>query len=425
MERRLAADVVGYSRLMGADETGTLAALRELRAEVFDPTIAKHNGRIVKLMGDGALVEFASVVDAVTCGWEVQQELSRRNAGVPEESRLELRIGINLGDVMIDGDDLYGDGVNIAARLEGIAEPGGICVSDAVAQQARGKVSLGFEDRGEQALKNIDTPIRIWRVTEEVIARARTRSRRPSLALWYGIAAALLVLVAGGWWALKETLAPTASAAIDADEVLTIKGPAIAALPFENLSGDTEQDVFARGMTEQLAAALTRFKGVRILSRRATAKFANDMQAIHREMGADDVLEGSFRRDAAGIRLTAILTKAETGAQIWTESFGADLSPSTIVDVQDELAGKIAGAIAGDFFRCHPPRPCIRPKDPPDRQSGSLRIVFWPSAHGFLPRRFGTSTDACCRRSKVIRRMQRHGAIFLAFIHLPTRKDFN
>ena len=349
VERRLAAilaaDVVGYSRLMGADEAGVLSALRALRAEVFDPAISRHNGRIVKLMGDGTLVEFGSVVDAVTCAVEVQAALKDRNAGLAQDERLELRIGINLGDVMVEGDDLYGDGVNVASRLEGLADPGGICVSEDVVRQASGKVGAGFEDLGEQHLKNIETPVRAFRVVEKGADTAVTSTSTRKRTRWPMAAAAVLAVAAltgAGWYALAPSDAP----AINVDEVLTIKGPAIAALPFENLSGSAEQDLFARGMTEQVVAALTRFKGVRVLSRRASAKYADDLAALQRELGADYLLEGSIRRDAEKVRVTALLTDVEDGAQIWTGNFEADQTPANIVDVQDRLAGKIAGAIA-------------------------------------------------------------------------------
>jgi adenylate cyclase len=348
LERRLAAilaaDVVGYSHLMGADEEGVLTALRALREELFDPAIARHRGRIVKLMGDGALVEFASVVDAVTCGTEVQRAVAERNVGVARDKRLELRIGINLGDVMIDDDDLYGDGVNIAARLEAVAEPGGICVSQAVVDQARGKVAVGFEDLGEKALKNIAAPVRIYRVVADGAAARVSPPGRRRLALGAAVALLLGALVAGGWYLIR----PAPVAAISADRVMTIKGPAIAALPFANLSGDAAHDLFARGISDQVAAALTRFKGVRVLSPRAAAQYADDLKALRNELGADYLLEGNIRRGAGQIQITAILTKVDTGDQIWTDTFRAEIAPANIVEVQDRLAGRIAGAIADD-----------------------------------------------------------------------------
>ena len=349
VERRLAAilaaDVAGYSRLMGADEEGVLAALQALRLEIFDPTIASHRGRIVKLMGDGALVEFASVVDAVKCGVEVQSALAERNAGVAEDARLELRIGINLGDVMIEGDDLYGDGVNIAARIEALADPGGIFVSQAVADQARGKVAAGFEDLGEKTLKNIAAPVRVYRlVADDVPVRVARSGRRRFTAISASAVILLGALIAGVWYFTR----PAPVAAINADRVMTIKGPAIAALPFSNLSGDPAHDLFAQGISDQVAAALTRFKGVRILSPRASAQYADDLKALRKELGADYLLEGSIRRGAEKIWITAILTKVETGDQIWTDTFEAEVTPSNIIEVQDRLAGRIAGAIADD-----------------------------------------------------------------------------
>ena len=343
----LAADVVGYSRLMGSDEAGVLSALRSLRSEVFDPTIARHNGRIVKLMGDGTLVEFGSVVDAVTCAVEIQLALRDRNAGLPQEKRLELRIGINIGDVMVEGDDLYGDGVNVAARLEGLADPGGICVSEDVVRQASGKVEVGFEDLGDQHLKNIETPVRAYRVVAAGAGTAVSAKPARKRPLWTMAAAAgfaLVILSGASWYAFAPSEAP----AINVDEVLTIKGPAIAALPLVNLGGDPAHEDFAKGMSEQLSSALTRFNGVRVLSPRASAKYADDLAALRRELGADYLLEGSIRRDSERIRVTAILTKVPSGDQIWTDTFDAEVSPETILDAEERLAGLIAVAVGDD-----------------------------------------------------------------------------
>ncbi len=349
MERRLttilAADVVGYSRLMGTDDAGTLAALKGHREELFDPKAAQYRGRTVKLMGDGALMEFASVVDAVSFAVDVQAAMAARNEGVVEDQRIVFRIGINIGDIIVEGDDIYGDGVNVAARLEGLAEPGGIFVSQAVVDQARGKVAVGFEDLGEKALKNIAAPVRAYRVVADGAAARASPPGQRRLALGAAVLVVLLgALVTGGWYLIR----PAPMAAISADRVMTIKGPTIAALPFANLSGDTEYDLFARAMTDQVAAALTRFKGVRMLSPRASAKYADDFVALRRELGADYLLEGNIRRSAERIRITAVLTKVETGAQIWTDTFQAEVSPANIVEVQDRLAGRIAGAIADD-----------------------------------------------------------------------------
>ncbi len=340
----LAADVVGYSRLMGADEEGALEALQELREKLFDPAIANHGGRIVKLMGDGTLVEFASVVDAVNCGAEIQGAMAENNAGVNREKRLDLRIGINLGDVMIEGDDIYGDGVNLAARLEAEAQPGGICVSQVVVDQTSGKVSVGFEDLGEKSLKNIEGPVRVFRVVAEGAPTRLSPPRRRRLTLG-GIAVVLIsAFLAGGWFLTR----PTPASAISAERVMTVEGPTIAALPFENHSGDAGQDLFARGMSDQLVAALTRFNGVRVLSPRASVKYADDFAALRRELGADYLLDGNIRRGAEKIQITAALTKVGTGTQIWTDTFEAEISPTNLVEIQDRLAGQIAGAIADD-----------------------------------------------------------------------------
>ena len=341
----LAADMVGYSRLMGEDEAGTLAALKAHREEFIDPTVADHNGRLVKLMGDGALVEFASAVDAVECAVALQEGMALRNVEEPEGRQTLFRIGINIGDLIVESEDLYGDGVNIAARLEAAAEAGGICVSQAVVDQARGKVAVGFEDLGETVLKNIAAPVRVYRVVSDGVAARASPPRRRRIVLGAAVVVLLGALVAGGWHLTR----PAPVAPISADRVMTIKGPAIAALPFANLSGDEEYDLFARGMTEQLGAALTRFKGVRVLSPRASAKYADDLDALRSELGADYLLEGNIRRGAEQMQITAVLTKVDTGAQIWTDTFQAEVAPANIVEVQDRLAGRIASAIADDF----------------------------------------------------------------------------
>jgi len=224
----LAADVAGYSRLMGADEEGTLARLKACRGELLDPKIAEHRGRVVKTTGDGILIEFPSVVDAVRCAMDVQRDMAERNADVTDEQRIEFRVGINLGDIMIDAEDIHGDGVNIAARLEGIAEPGGICISDSSYQQVRDKLSIDFEDMGEQQLKNIARPVRVYRVP---IGRSAQRER-PALAL--------------------------------PDK------PSIAVLPFQNMSGDPEQEYFADGMVEDIITELSRIRWLFVIARNST-----------------------------------------------------------------------------------------------------------------------------------------------------------
>jgi adenylate cyclase len=311
----LAADVVGYSRLMGEDETGTLAALKELRASVIDPTIAEYQGRIVKLMGDGALVEFASVVDAVECAVSIQRDMVERTAGVPESNAIAFRIGVNIGDVIIDGDDIYGDGVNVAARLEGEAEPGGVCISDDAYRQVSGKIEHVFEDLGERALKNIAEPVRAYQVL------------------------------------LSGAPAAASGAAEPSDK------PAIAVLPFDNLSGDPEQEYFSDGITEDIITSLSRIRQFFVIARNTTFTYrgqAVDVQDVARELGVRYVLEGSIRRAGDRIRVTAQLIDGETGNHIWAERYDRDLED--IFALQDELTTTVVGAIEPELSRAEQAR---------------------------------------------------------------------
>jgi TolB-like protein/class 3 adenylate cyclase/Flp pilus assembly protein TadD len=312
MERRLAAimatDVVGYSRLIRADEEGTLAALKALRADLIDPKIAEHHGRIVKLMGDGMLVEFASVVDAVHAAVETQQAVSDHNAGVPANKRIELRIGINLGDVVIDGDDIQGDGVNVAARLEGMAEPGGICVSGMVYEGVRDRIDVPFEDLGEQEVKNIERPVRVWR--------------------W---------LVEG-----SVTVVPKQ---VDAPLPLPDK-PSIAVLPFTNMSGDPEQEYFSDGISEDILTLLSRNRWFRLVARNSSFAFKQsqaDIREIGRELAARYVVDGSVRKSGNRIRVSTQLIDAEDGQQLWAEQYDRELDD--IFDIQDEIARQIAATV--------------------------------------------------------------------------------
>src|SRR5438067_4808955 len=272
VERRLtailAADVAGYSRLMGADEEGTLGQLKAHRRALVDPKIAEHGGRIVKTTGDGMLVEFASVVDALRCAVEVQRGMAERNAEVPQEKRIEFRVGINVGDIIIDGGDIFGNGVNVAARLEGLAEPGGICVSGRVQEDARGKLDIAFEDAGEQHLKNIAWPVRVYRVR---LSGEATQSR-PALAL--------------------------------PDK------PSIAVLPFTNMSGDPEQDYFADGMTEDIITGLSRARWLFVIARNSSFAYkgrSTDVKQVAHELGVRYALEGSVRRAGERVRINAQL----------------------------------------------------------------------------------------------------------------------
>jgi TolB-like protein/class 3 adenylate cyclase len=278
----LAADVAGYSRLMGADEEGTLERLKALRRELFDPKIAEHHGRIVKTIGDGVLVEFASVVDAVRCAVAVQQAIPERNTSVAADSRIELRIGINLGDVIVEGDDLYGDGVNIAARIEALADAGGVFVSNTVHDQVRDRLPFVFEDLGEQQVKNIARPVRVYRV--------RTTLTRP---------------------VAKSPSMP----------VLPLPDkPSIAVLPFANMSGDPEQEYFADGMVEEIITALSRIRWLFVIARNSTFTYkgqAVDVKQVGRELGVRYVLEGSVRKAGNRVRITGQLIDALSGTHIW------------------------------------------------------------------------------------------------------------
>ncbi len=315
MERRLAAilvaDVVGYSRLIRADEEGTIAALKALRANLIDPKLAEHNGRIVKLMGDGMLVEFASIVDAVRAAAGMQAAVAEHNADQPENKRIEFRVGINLGDVVIDGDDIHGDGVNVAARLENLAEPGGICVSGTVYEEVRDRTELPFEDLGEQEFKNIDRPVRVWR--------------------W----------VADGAAAVSR----------QTDEPLHLPDkPSIAVLPFTNMSGDPEQEYFSDGITEDIITELSRFRSLFVIARNSSFAFkgqAVDIGEVGRRLGVAYVVEGSVRRAGSRVRVTAQLIEAETGAHIWAERNDRDLED--IFVVQDELTRSIVATLAAQL----------------------------------------------------------------------------
>ena len=312
LQRRLAAilsaDVVGYSRLMGLDEAGTLSRLNALRRELIDPTIAAHAGRIVKLMGDGALVEFASAVDAVTCAIEIQRQLRERDAGGSEANPIQFRMGINVGDIIIEGEDILGDGVNIAARIEGIAEPGGISISEDAWRQVQGKVATNFVDAGEQRLKNIARPVRVYRLD----------------------------------------LAPKAATASDVRRPMPAQSdkPSIAVLAFNNMSGDPEQEYFSDGISEDIITDLSKLSELQVIARNSTFTYKGkpvDVKQVGRDLGVRYVLEGSVRKAGNRIRVTGQLIDAESGAHIWADRFDRDLND--IFAVQDELTREIIAAL--------------------------------------------------------------------------------
>jgi adenylate cyclase len=303
----LAADIAGYSRLMGADEVGTAQALREHRSAA-DPLVAEHGGRIVKTTGDGVLIEFGSVVGAVECALALQRLAAERNADVRIERRMEWRIGIHLGDVLVEGDDILGDGVNIAARLEGIAEPGGVCISEDAFRQVRGKVEVEFADLGEQSLKNIASPLRVYNMRPASTSEPR--------------------------------LAPAAALPLP-------DKPSVAILPFTNISDDREQEFFADGITEDVITALSRYPSLIVIARNSSFTYkgrAVDVKQLGRELGVRYVLEGSLRKSGNRIRVTAQLVEAETGKQVWAERYDRDLAD--IFAVQDEITEAVTIAVA-------------------------------------------------------------------------------
>jgi len=302
LQRRLAAilsaDVVGYSRLMGSDEAGTLARLKALRRDLIDPMIAAHSGRVVKLIGDGALVEFGSAVDAVTCAIGIQNQIRERNAGGSEANPIQFRIGINVGDIIIEGEDIFGDGVNIAARLEGVAEPGGISISEDAWRQVQGKVAADFIDAGERDLKNIAKPVRVYRVDLGGESRAQ----------------------------------PTAAAVSSPDT------PSIAVLPFQNMSGEAEQDYFCDGLVEDIITTLSKLAGLRVIARNSSFVYKGrsvDVREAARQLGVRYVLEGSVRKSGNRIRVTAQLIDAKDGAHLWAERY--DRAIDDIFAIQDEI----------------------------------------------------------------------------------------
>ena len=299
---------------MGADEEGTLARLKAIRKALVDPTIAAHRGRIVKTTGDGMLVEFASAVDAVRRAVEVQRSMAEQNAAVPQDQRIEFRIGIHVGDIIFDDNDIFGDGVNIAARLEGIAEPGGVCMSDDAYRQIRGKVEIACDDMGPQTLKNIAEPMRAWRV--------RLTGQAPSAAT------------------LRSRLEPTSALPLP-------DKPSIAVLPFQNMSGDPEQEYFADGMVEDIITALSRFKALFVIARNSSFTYkgrAVDVKQVGRELGVRYVLEGSVRKAANRVRITGQLVDTATGAHLWADRFDGGLGD--IFDLQDQVTESVVGAIA-------------------------------------------------------------------------------
>lgn len=339
----LAADVVGYSRLTGTDEEGTLAALKALRRELIDPKVEQHHGRIVKTTGDGALIEFASVVDAVRYAVDVQRGTTERNIGVLPAKRIEFRIGINVGDIVVDGDDILGDGVNIAARLEGLAEPGGVLVSRAVRDQVRDRLELAFEDLGERELKNIARPVRVYRVqvpAESIAALARGKALP-----------------------LPDK-------------------PSIAVLPFTNMSGDAEHEYFADGIAEDIITGLSRLRWLFVIARNSSFTYKDrhvDVRQIGRELGVRYILEGSVRKSGNHVRVTGQLVEAETGNHLWAERY--DRASDDVFVIQDEITESVIGCIHPELYAAEHGRLKRKPPQSLDAWESFVRGLFLYSEH--------------------------------------------
>lgn len=354
----LSADMVGYSRLMEADETGTIARQKAHFDELVDPTIRRQHGRIVKLMGDGLLAEFASVVDAVRCAVTIQRAMVEREADLPEDRRIRYRIGVNLGDIVIDGNDILGDGVNVAARLQELAEPGRVYVSGTAYDQLKQTVDVGYENLGERQVKNIATPVRVYRVLLDPKAAGKVIDQQPVVrASWQRPAAiattvALLAMVGGifGIW-YAGWLMPTAQDTASIDPVLSLPtGPKIVVLPFENLSGDADQDYFVVGLTEDLTNRLSQYTYLFVIARKSASKYkgkAVDVREAGSDLGVDYVLEGSVRRSGGSIRMSAQLLDAKNGTHVWAETYDRALDVEGVFDIQDELSVSVAEAIGG------------------------------------------------------------------------------
>ena len=363
VERRLAAimaaDVAGYSRLIEADEEGALGRLKALRAEIIDPKIAEHRGRIVKTTGDGLLVEFASVVDALRCAAELQAAVAETNSSLPLERRIDFRIGIHQGDIVVEDGDIFGDGVNVAARLEALAEPGGICVSARVQEDAAGRLDLSFTDLGEQNLKNSARPIRAYRVLSKGFPTATARAPLP----------------------LPDK-------------------PSIAVLPFQNIGGDPEQEVFADGMVEDITTALSKLRWFFVIARNSSLAYkgrAVDVKQVGRELGVRYVLEGSVRRGGTRLRITAQLVEAETGNHVWAERYDRDIGD--IFAVQDEITERVVAAIEPELYAAGNIRSERKPPESLDAWECVIRAL---SAIGLGTRETNTEAERLCRRAIAI-----------------------
>ena len=403
----LAADVAGYSRLMGADEEGTHERLKALRRDLLDPKIAEHHGRIVKTAGDGLLLEFASVVDAVRCAVAVQQVMPECNRDVAADNRIELRIGINLGDVIVEGEDLYGDGVNIAARIEALADAGGVFVSNTVHDHVRDRLPFVFEDLGEQQVKNIARPVRVYRV--------RTPLTHPDASA----PGSPLSRIAG------EGAERQRREAGEGNTLALPDKPSIAVLPFANMSGDPEQEYFADGMVEEIITALSRIRWLLVIARNSTFTYkgkAVDVKQVGRELGVRYILEGSVRRAGGRVRITAQLIDAQGGAHLWAERYDRGLAD--IFAVQDEITERVVAAIEPELYTAEHIRSQRKPQQSLDAWECIIRALAYV---GQSTRAGGEEAEALCRRAIAIAPDYGQAHSLLAWVILrrtaPSRLD--
>jgi adenylate cyclase len=364
----VAADVVGYSRSIEADEAGTLARLQSVRCAIFDPALQRHDGRVVKTIGDGLLLEFPSVIEATQAATEIQTALASRNAACTESERILYRVGINLGDVVVDDGDLLGDGVNVAARLEALAEPGGICLSESVYEQLAGRLDLPLVDAGPQQLKNIARPVRIfrWRPGGHTVASsARRYGTRKRAAMQVGMAIVTMAAAASAWWMLDGRAPDSARTAAPAPAETRLRAQgrtAVAVLPFANLGGDAARDYFSDGLTEDVIGALGRFSGISVLSRNAVMAFKGKTPAVSdigRILGVRYLVEGSVRHGDGRVRVSVQLSDATAGRLLWSEQFDGEMHD--VIGVQEKVARRIVGILAVRLTRAEQARTAALP----------------------------------------------------------------
>ncbi|MGC1664946.1 MAG: adenylate/guanylate cyclase domain-containing protein [Bradyrhizobium sp.] len=393
------ADVVGFSRLTELDEEGTHARLGALQRDLIKPKINEHHGRIIKNTGDGALLEFASVVDAVRCAVEIQREMIDRNADFPEERRIVFRIGINLGDVIVEPDDIHGDGVNVAARLEGLAEPGGVCISGTAHDQVRDRLPYFFAEKGEQTVKNISRPVRVYSLGANAIAALPASP--PSVGnqspwrhwsnSWLAAAAgtaAVLVVAAGLWLGFKPAKEPSPAGAVPLSIVV---------LPFANLSGDPAQDYLADAITEELTTALSRSKGTFVIARSTAFTYKGkpiDVKQIGKDLGVRYALEGSAQPSNTKVRVTAQFIDAETGAHLWADQF--DVDRSNLLEMQDEIVLRLSRALSFQFLVAGIARGDRAPPGNLDAQDLAMRC-----AADIYRGRWATAASLCVRALQI------------------------